>query len=56
MSLSVAENLTGGHECNISTHTILMLIFCVDFSALTLLVGHEEGHLTCKKFSDEVLL
>jgi len=25
------------------------------FSALTLLVGRQEGHLVCKKFSDEVL-
>jgi len=25
------------------------------FSALTLLVGHQEEHLSCKKLSDEVL-
>jgi len=25
------------------------------FSALTLLVGHQEEHLACKKLSDEVL-
>jgi len=25
------------------------------FSALTLLVGHEEEYLACKKLSDEVL-
>jgi len=28
----------------------------VAFSALTLLVGHQEEHLTCKKLSDEVLV
>jgi len=27
----------------------------IAFSDLTLLVGHQEEHLTCKKFSDEVL-
>jgi len=26
------------------------------FSALTLLVGRQEGHLACKKLSDEVLV
>jgi len=26
------------------------------FSALTLLVGHQEEHLACKKLSDEVLV
>jgi len=26
------------------------------FSALTLLVGHQEGHPACKKLSEEVLL
>jgi len=26
------------------------------FSALTLLVGHQEEHLTCKKLRDEVVI
>jgi len=29
---------------------------CFAFSALTLLVGHQEEHLAFKKLSDEVLL
>jgi len=40
-------------------HFFLFLCFCVDgcaFSALTLLVGRQEGHPTCKKLSDGVLL
>jgi len=32
----------------------LLLVDIVAFSALTLLVGHEEEHLACKKLSDEV--
>jgi len=28
---------------------------CAFFKSLTLLVGHQEEHLACKKFSDEVL-
>jgi len=30
-------------------------VVIVAFSALTLLVGHQEEHLVCKKLSDEVL-
>ena len=30
-------------------------IFISDFSALTQLVGRQEGHLACKKLSSEVL-
>ena len=26
-----------------------MFVFCVQFSALTLLVGRQEGHPSCKK-------
>ena len=33
--------------------SVLMLL--VAFSALTLLVGHQEEHPACKKLSDEVL-
>jgi len=32
-----------------------MLYGRIAFSALTLLVGHQEGHPACKKLSDEVL-
>jgi len=38
------------HLCEIFQNTI-----SVAFSALTLLVEHEEEHLACKKLSDEVL-
>jgi len=31
------------------------LVFIVAFSALTLLVGRQEGHLACKKLSGGVL-
>jgi len=31
------------------------MYLCV-FSALTLLVGHQEEHSVCKKLSDEVLV
>jgi len=34
----------------------LMHIPLIAFSALTLLVGHHEEHLACKKISDEVLV
>jgi len=32
------------------------LLSSLQFIALTLLVGHQEEHLTCKKLSDEVLV
>jgi len=32
-----------------------LLYFCYAFSALTLLVGQQEGHPACKKLSGEVL-
>jgi len=32
-----------------------MLWFCLPFSALTLLVGRQEGHPACKKLSSGVL-
>jgi len=31
------------------------MLFQSAFSALTLLVGHQEGHLACKKLSDEAM-
>jgi len=34
---------------------VSLLYFSVAFSALTLLVGHQEEHLALKKLSDEVL-
>jgi len=32
-----------------------MVYFTFAFSALTLLVGHQEKHPACKKLSDEIL-
>jgi len=32
-----------------------LLNVCIAFSALTLLVGRQEGHLACKKLSGGVL-
>jgi len=32
-----------------------LLLTCTAFSALTLLVGRQEGHPACKKLSGEVL-
>ena len=34
---------------------ILVLVLMYPFSALTLLVGRQEGHLACKKLSGGVL-
>jgi len=36
--------------------TLLLLITNFAFSALPLLVGHQETHPACKKLSDEVLV
>ena len=36
-------------------HLLLPVTVCCAFSALTLLVGRQEGHPACKKLSDEVL-
>jgi len=43
--------------CLFCSYQIMCLtLSCVDaFSALTLLVGHQEEHPACKKLSDEVL-
>ena len=35
---------------------IVCILFIVAFSALTLLVGWQEGHPACKKLSGEVLV
>ena len=35
---------------------IVCILFIVAFSALTLLVGRQEGHLACKKQSGGVLV
>ena len=40
--------------CNISILRRMLIQFA--FSALTLLVGRQEGHLACKKLSGEVLV
>ena len=32
------------------------MLYHYAFSAMTLLVGHQEEHLACKKLSDEVLV
>jgi len=36
-------------------HCSKILVFYCAFSALTLLVGQQEGHPACKKLSGEVL-
>jgi len=36
--------------------TILFFITFIAFSGLSVLVGHQEEHLACKKLSDEVLV
>jgi len=39
--------------------TDIVVVYCVGtiaFSALTLLVGRQEGHPACKKLSGEVLV
>ena len=57
MLLSILETLL----CHVVTAAILTIIFQVSlesdpsFSALTLLVGWQEGHPACKKMSSEVL-
>jgi len=40
------------HFCN----NMNFCVTCTSFSALTLLVGRQEGHLACKKLSGEVLV
>ena len=39
----------------LSTNCICICCICFAFSALTLLVGRQEGHLACKKLSGGVL-
>jgi len=48
------SNLTNGHT---AMHAIVDNMHCLAyvFSALTLLVGRQEGHPACKKLSGEVL-
>ena len=49
--------LLGGFVLYISTfYLTLHSKYNSAFSALTLLVGHQEEHLACKKLSDEVLV
>jgi len=45
----------GGKEFNIDLLLSLFIIIIFAFSALTLLVGWQEGHLACKKLSGGVL-
>ena len=40
---------------NLNVNYIVFLCCSITFSALTLLVGREEGHPACKKLSDELL-
>jgi len=35
--------------------SVVTQLKCIAFSALMMLVGHQEEHLACKKLSDEVL-
>jgi len=34
------------------TFLYIIVVITIAFSALTLLVGHQEGHLACKNLSD----
>jgi len=44
------------HVCLVHVGLVLVIyLSLLVFSALILLVGHYEQHLTCKKMSDEVL-
>jgi len=45
----------GAHTTSDSTLTESMHLSCYAFSALTLLVGQQKGHPTCKKLSGGVL-
>ena len=47
--------LLPGNNSNVSVCYLLTASFCLAFSALTLLVGRQEGHPACKKLSGEVL-
>jgi len=38
-----------------TTNIVICIILCSAFSALTLLVGQQEGHPACKKLSGGVL-
>jgi len=56
--LSVPTTTTGGRVCiwviKRRSHFDLIVMICA-FSALTLLVGRQEGHPACKKLSGGVL-
>jgi len=41
--------------CGIPAIIISVIMYMFAFSALTLLVGHQEEHPACKKMRDEVL-
>jgi len=40
---------------NLHVHPLPSNVYCCAFSALTLLVGQQEGHTACKKLSGGVL-
>ena len=42
-------------QLRMTSNRPLFYIFCCAFSALTLLVGQQEGHPACKKLSGGVL-
>ena len=50
-----AEALSDGFGVDIRFFSKIQFVKCC-FSALTLLVGRQEGHPACKKLSDEVLV
>ena len=49
------EGFLSPDACNILILSHLMLNWWTAFSALTLLVGRQDGHPACKKLSGEVL-
>jgi len=55
--VNVADSCFGlVHRCSVAiAFFVVLLVLVLAFSALTLLVGRQEGHPACKKLSGEVL-
>ena len=50
-----AKSCINIHRTLLIAFLLLLGVYCVAFSALTLLVGRQEGHPACKKLSGGVL-
>ena len=53
---AAAEMKSTSSKVNIEIMSVLLPVMTVAFSALTLLVGWQEGHPACKKLSSGVLV